>query len=120
MKLLLGALAGSALTAWLLTAQGPAQHLKLDNARIRVTEWVYRPGEPRAPYIRPTDQLIVFLDDARYERKVTQTGAIEIRERKAGDVLWHDQGEEAPQLTAQGRPYRTLVIEFKESRPPRP
>ncbi len=113
MKLLAGMLLGAALTALWLTAQAPARLMKLDNSRVRVTEWVYRPGEPRSPYIRPTDQVIVFLDDARYERKDSKTGAIEIRERKAGDILWHDQGEDAPQLTALGKAYRTLVIELK-------
>ena len=37
-----------------------------------------------------------------------------VRERKAGDVIWHDKGEDAPQLTNLGTAaYRTLVIEFK-------
>jgi len=29
-------------------------------------------------------------------------------------VIWHDKGEDAPQLTNLGaRPYRTIVIELK-------
>lgn len=112
-KLIVTAMASSAITAMLMPAPTPLRTQKLDNAKVRISEIVYQPGEPRTPYIRPTDQVIVFLDDARYERKDSKTGAIEIRERKSGDVIWHDKGEDAPQLTALGRPYRTLLIEIK-------
>ena len=49
------------------------------------------------------DQVIVFLDDCRYERLDPQTGQKTIRERKSGDVIWHDKGEDAPQLTNRAR-----------------
>ena len=88
--------------------------MKLENQRVKVTEVTYPPGTQRERYIRPTDQLIVFLDDCRYERKDSSTGEKTVRERKAGDVIWHDKGEDAPQLTNLGAaPYRTLVIELK-------
>jgi hypothetical protein len=116
MKVLAAAVLSSLATAWFLTGQASAPRLmKIDNRRVRVSEWVYTPGEPRTPYIRPTDQIIVFLDDARYERKDSKTGAIEIRERKSGEVLWHGQGEDAPQLTAIGKACRTIVIELKQA-----
>jgi hypothetical protein len=86
---------------------------KLENKRVRVKEVTYPVGVPRTPYIRPTDQVIVFLDDSRYERVDSQTKEKAVRERKAGDVIWHDKGEDAPQLTNVGtKPYRTLVIEL--------
>jgi hypothetical protein len=28
-----------------------------------------------------------------------------MRERKSGEVIWHDKGENAPQLTAIGKSY---------------
>jgi hypothetical protein len=88
--------------------------VKLENPRVRVSEISYAPGAPRERSIRPTDQVIVFLDDCRYERLDSQTKEKTIRERKAGDVIWHDKGEDAPQLTNLGaRPYRTLLIELK-------
>jgi hypothetical protein len=72
------------------------------------------PGQPRERYIRASDQVIIFLDDCRYERKDSATGEKTVRERKSGDVIWHNKGEDAPQLTNLGsRPYRTLVIELK-------
>ena len=87
---------------------------KLDNARVRVTELDYAPGQPREKSIRPADQVIVFLDDSRYERIDPDTGAKEIRTRKSGDVIWHNKGEVAPVLTNRGaKTYRTLVIELK-------
>jgi hypothetical protein len=87
--------------------------LLLENPRVRITEVTYPPGVPRTRYIRPTDQVIVFLDDSKYQRKDSATGEVTVRSRKAGEVIWHDQGEDAPQLTNLGSaPYRTLVIEL--------
>ena len=72
------------------------------------------PGVPRDRFIRPTDEVIVFLDACKYERLDSQTKEKTIRERKAGEVIWHDKGEDAPQLTNLGaKPYRTLVIALK-------
>jgi hypothetical protein len=88
--------------------------VKLDNARVKVSMATYEPGVPRERYIRPTDQIIVFLDDCKYERTDSQTGEKTVRERKSGDVIWHDKGEDAPVLINLGsKPYRTLVIELK-------
>ena len=118
--LLITSLLSVALTVAALTALGwaPQDHspgaAKLDNARVHVTEIDYAPGQPRPRYVRPADQVVVFLDDCRYERTDSQTGAKEIRERKSGDVIWHNKGEDAPVLKNLGaKPYRTLVIEVK-------
>lgn len=89
------------------------QKVTLENGRVRVTEVTYLPGVPRERYIRPTDQIIVFLEDCKYQRIDSKTGEKTIRERKAGEVLWHDQGEDAPVLINVGsKPYRTLTIEL--------
>ncbi len=89
-------------------------HEKLSNPRVKVSEVVYEPGAPRERYIRPTDQLIVFLDDCRYQRVDSVTGEKTVRERKSGEVLWHHKGDDAPVLINLGaKPYRTLVIELK-------
>lgn len=87
---------------------------KLENARVKVSEIVYEPGVPRERYIRPSDQIIVFLDDCRYERTDSETHKKEIRTRKSGEVIWHNKGEDAPVLKNLGaKAYRTLVIELK-------
>ena len=86
----------------------------LENAHVRVSEVTYNPGVPRERSIRATDQIIVFLNDCRYERTDSTTHEKTIRERKSGDVIWHNKGEDAPQLINLGsKPYRTLVIELK-------
>jgi hypothetical protein len=91
-----------------------ATTIKLDNVRVKVLEVVYEPGVPRDRYLRPTDQVIVFLDDCRYQRVDSKTGEKTVRERKAGDVIYHDRGEDAPVLINLGtKPYRTLTIELK-------
>jgi hypothetical protein len=115
--LALVAIASSALTLLAVWGFGwaslPAQ-VKLENAKVRISEMIYAPGTPRERSIRAHDQVIVFLDDCRYERLDSQTKEKTIRERKSGDVIWHDKGEDAPQLTNLGaKPYRTVVIELK-------
>jgi hypothetical protein len=119
-KLIITAAVSAALTILALTTLGwaPQAHspgdAKLENTRIRVSQIDYAPNQPRPRYTRPTDQVIVFLDDCRYQRADSQTGAKEIREHKSGDVIWHNKGEDAPVLTNVGtKAYRTLVIEVK-------
>lgn len=93
----------------------PKQKVLLENPRVRVTEVTYEPGVPRARHIRPTDQVIVFLDDCKYERIDSQTGQKTVRQRKSGEVIWHYRSEDAPVLTNAGSsPYRSLLIELKE------
>jgi len=109
-RLVSGILWGVAALAW----AGLPSTVKLDNARVRVTEVTTAPGGVRERGVRAHDQVIVFLDDCRYERTDPKTGAKTIRERKSGDVIWHAQGEDAPQLVNKGsQPYRTVVIELK-------
>ncbi|MBY0508485.1 MAG: hypothetical protein K2X03_31530 [Bryobacteraceae bacterium] len=98
----------------LLAAAPMAKRVVLENRRITASEVIYQPGVPREPYIRPTDQVIVFLDECRYERTDTRTKEKTIRQRKQGEVIWHDKGEDAPQLVNLGsKPFRTLVLELK-------
>jgi hypothetical protein len=115
--ILLTAAVSSALTLLAVFGFGFAAlptEVKLDNKRVKVSTVTYEPGIPRERYIRPTDQVIVFLDDCKYERKDSKTGEKTIRERKSGDVIWHDKGEDAPVLTNVGtKPYRTMTIELK-------
>lgn len=107
-KLVVTAMFSSALT---LVA---VSNVKLENTRVKVTEVRYDPGVPRERYIRPTDQMIVFLDDCRYQRIDSETHEKTVRERKSGEIIWHNKGEDAPVLINLGKtPYRTLVIELK-------
>ena len=88
--------------------------VKLDNARVEAVEVTYPPGAARERGVRARDQVIVFLDDCRYQRTDPATGEKTIRERRAGDTIWHAKGEDAPRLVNVGpKPYRTLVIELK-------
>ena len=115
--LALTAVASAMLTVLAMWGLGWAElptAVKLENARVKVTEVDSPPGGVRERGVRGHDQVIVFLDDCRYQRTDPQSGAKTIRERKSGDVIWHAQGEDAPQLVNAGsKPYRTLVIELK-------
>ena len=85
-----------------------------DNCRARVTEVVYEPGVRRESYLRPTDQIVVFLDDCTFDRIDPVDGEISHRTRNSGEMIWHEKGELAPVLINTGdRPYRTLLIEIK-------
>ena len=116
-SVILTAVLSSSLTALAFWGMGMAKlpsTVKLENKRVKVSEVVYEPGVARERYIRPTDQVIVFLDESRYERTDSKTKEKTIRERKSGEVIWHDKGEDAPVLVNLGKkPYRTLVIEVK-------
>ena len=102
------------LTVWGARGAALPTAVKLENAKVRVTEVTSGVGAVRERGKRASAQVIVFMDDCRYERLDPVTGEKTIRERKSGDVIWHDQGEDAPQLTNAGsRPYRTMVIELK-------
>ena len=56
----------------------------LENEKVKVSEVTYLPGVPRERYLRPSDQVIVFLDDCKYQRTDSKTGEKTVRERKAG------------------------------------
>jgi hypothetical protein len=102
------------LTVWSLGGAALPSKVKLENARVRVTEVTAAPGSARERGVRPSDQVIVFLDDCRYERTDPSNGEKTVRERKSGDVIWHSKGEDAPLLVNAGeKAYRTLVIELK-------
>jgi hypothetical protein len=115
--LILTALASSAITLLGVFSLGGAAlptTVKLDNAKVHVTEVTSGVRAVRERGVRGADQVILFLDDCRYERIDPVTGEKTIRERKSGDVIWHDKGEDAPQLTNAGsKPYREIVIELK-------
>ncbi len=107
-------LVGSFTTAVVTRALPLPSTVRLENAKVKVTEVNYLPGVPRERFTRPTDQVIVFLDDCRYRRTDSDSGEKTVRERKSGVVIWHNKGEDAPVLENLGsRPYRTLVIELK-------
>ena len=114
--LLCGASAVLASISTLAISRGASlpSRVMLENDKVKVTEVTYEPGVPRERYLRPSDQIIVFLDNCRYRRTDSASGEKTVRERKSGDVIWHNKGEDAPVLeNLEARPYRTLVIELK-------
>src|SRR6185503_18579929 len=83
-SVVLSAAASSALTlfaVWSLRGAALPSKVKLENARVRVTEVTAAAGSVRERGVRETDQIIVFLDDCRYERTDPATGQKTVRER---------------------------------------
>ena len=107
--------AATLLVVYSLPAAGLVQEtVKLEKPRVTVTETSQPAGVAREPYVRPTDQVIVFLDDCSYDRIDPATGQAQRQNRKSGDVIWHDKGEHAPQLVNRGsKPFRTMIIALK-------
>jgi hypothetical protein len=68
--------------------------LLLENVRARVSEVTYS-LKPRGRYIRPTDRIIVFLDDCGTNAP-TRRPARKTRKRKPAKTIWHDRSEDAP------------------------
>jgi hypothetical protein len=86
--------------------------VKLDNPRVTVTESSTPANGRRDSYVRPTDQIIVFIDAADYE-SIDSSGQATLRQRKPGDIVWHSKGEVAPILVNKGKAYRNLIIAVK-------
>ncbi|MDQ3009267.1 MAG: hypothetical protein M3X11_00985 [Acidobacteriota bacterium] len=93
-------------------APRPEPKVLLDNPRVTITEMTMLPDARREGYKRPTDQIIVFLDPANYEATDAQ-GQRQIKQRKSGEIVWHNKGEDASLLVNKGKPYRNLVIALK-------
>lgn len=93
-------------------APAPDSKVLLDNPRVTVTELEMSPEARREGYKRPTDQIIVFLDAANYESTDAQ-GQKQVKQRKSGEIVWHNKGEDAPLLVNKGKSYRNLVIALK-------
>lgn len=102
----------SALSFYAGRQSAPSLVVRLDNAKVTVTESLTPAGSRRESYVRPTDQLIIFLDDAQYEA-IDAGGEKASRSRKSGDVVWHSKGETAPLLVNTGKPYRNLIVALK-------
>jgi hypothetical protein len=90
----------------------PSMLVRLDNARVTVTESTTPLGGKRESYVRPSDQILVFLDDAQYEA-IEANGSVSKRSRKSGEIVWHTKGEVAPVLVNKGSAYRNLIIALK-------
>src|SRR5579872_2310240 len=90
------------LACWSLGGAELKTVVKVDNPRVLVTEVTSPPAGVRPRGKRQMDQVVVFLDDCRYERIDAVTGEKSMRERKAGDVLWQGKGEDVPQLINVG------------------
>src|SRR5262249_45031003 len=113
MLFLLGIATGFGLSTRSSTLKTPSIRTILENARVLVSEMVYERGAHRSTHRRQNDQVIVFVNDAQYE-VVNADGKKETRTRKAGEVIWHNRGETAPNLTNTGNgSYRTIVVNLK-------
>lgn len=93
-------------------AQSPQSKSVLDNQRVTITEVTMPPAARRENYTRPTDQIIVFIDEADYETTDAE-GKKLVKRRQPGEIVWHNKGEAAPLLVNKGKPYRNLVIALK-------
>jgi hypothetical protein len=114
MLLFAGGLAGGwALAETKAAAADPAARVTFDNPRVTVREITLAPGAKRPARTRETDELVLFYAESHYQA-VTDAGKTEPRDRAAGAVVWHKQGERAPTLVNPGTtPVRYYSIAIK-------
>jgi hypothetical protein len=82
------------------TAQATVQatvKVAFENPRVAVRVIDMPPGASRPGRTRPTDELVLFCDEAHYQA-VDAQGKKEARDRAPGAVVWHSKGELAPTL----------------------
>lgn len=109
----LGIATGLAMSGKLNKDNAPTSKMVLDNARVNISEVTAAPKSEREPYTRPSDQIIVFIDEADYEL-TDAAGKKILKHRVPGEIVWHNKGEAAPLLVNKGRKaYRNLVIALK-------
>jgi hypothetical protein len=84
-----------------------------DNDRVTVHAITMPPGAQRDPRPRPTDELVLFYEEAHYQA-TDATGKVTPRDRTPGTVVWHKKGELAPTLSNPGsKPVRYFSISIK-------
>jgi hypothetical protein len=79
-----------------------AVKVAFENPRVAVRVIDIPPGGRRSGRTRPTDEVVLFCEEAHY-RAVDAQGKTEARDRAPGTVVWHARGEEAPTLVNDGR-----------------
>jgi hypothetical protein len=84
-----------------------------ENPRVAVRVIDIPPGAQRTGRTRPTDELVLFCEEAHYQA-VDAHGRKEARDRTPGTVVWHANGELAPTLVNTGaRPVHYYGISLK-------
>jgi hypothetical protein len=84
-----------------------------DNPRVTVREILLTPGSARAARERPTDEVVLFPEEAHYQATEAD-GKVSPRDRKPGQVVWHKKGEQAPTLSnPHSKPVRYFSISVK-------
>jgi hypothetical protein len=84
-----------------------------DNPRVTVREILLTPGSARAARPRPTDEVVLFPEEAHYQA-TDADGKVSPRDRKPGQVVWHTKGEQAPTLSnPSSKPVRYFSISVK-------
>ena len=96
-----GLLAGRTLFA-VAPPKEAAVKVVFENPRVAVREITIDSGAQRSPRVRPTDEVVLFCEEAHY-RAVKADGSKEPRDRKPGTVVWHAKGEQAPTLVNDGK-----------------
>ena len=85
----------------------------LENARVAVKVIDLPPGARRPGRTRPTDELVLFCDEAHYQA-VSADGKTEARDRTPGTAVWHSKGDVAPTLINSGsKPVHYYSISIK-------
>lgn len=99
----------------------PADELKFDTPQVRVLLDTELPFETEAPRNHPTNRVLIYLDDAKFEQS-SEDGRVEVYDQKANDVRWSRGGRPYIIENKSGHPLRIVEIQLKtgENGGPRP
>jgi hypothetical protein len=108
-----GIAVGLAVAADRAPAEAAVVKTAFENPRVAVQVIDIPPGGQRAGRTRPTDEVVLFCDEAHYQA-VDAQGHKEARNRTPGTVVFHAKGELAPTLVNTGaRPVHYYSISLK-------
>ncbi len=85
--------------------------VKIENDRLRITEWRFRPGEETGWHRHEFDYVVVPMSTGRLEI-VAPDGSVSGSELKAGEPYFRRAGVEHNVINASGGDFSFIKIEL--------
>ena len=93
-------------------SQPAGETVRLENERVRVLEYVLRPGVPMGIHGHPRDRVEITLSGSRV--RVTANGQVTEADEKEGGITWSKGSSETHDVVNIGKtPLRAIHVELK-------
>jgi len=99
------------------TAQDPVKlrpdtaSVKLENERVRVYEWIFKPGDKEPLHTHP-EYVIYFLTSGKVRAYGADGKVLRERESKAGDTYWSEPVKHVTENIGSTE-IHAIIVEFK-------